>query len=224
MKSIINLLFKKRKEGKEQTGDGVKLPGPHKQFPPSPSFPELKDEVPRAYVYSELQIVDPDTERIKELLYDGKYEIKAFAEGDKIKLLSGDICIGYFGDEKKDMLSDWIERNDPYVMYLSSSPFPSVRVAFYKDKQQEMQWRAQEVVKLVAYSGNEAQESLSCAFPGEEVYLDDDGESVLVEDVGRLPKKVADKYIKEGAAGCFIDHIDYDDEKDKYIPYVKIYW
>lgn len=224
MKSILNLFFKKKEEVKEQSGDGVKFLGPHKQFPPSLSFPELKDGAPRAYVYSGLQIIDPDTEEIKKLLYAGKYEIKASSEGDKIKLLSGNICIGYFGDIKKDMLLDWIKRNDPYVMYLSSSPLPSVRVAFYKDKQPEMKWRDHEVIKLVAYSGREAQESLSCAFPGQEVDLDDDGDVVLVGDMGKLPKKAAEKYIEEGAAGCFIDRIEYDEEKDKYIPYVVIYW
>ena len=36
--------------------------------------------------------------------------------------------------------------------------------------------------------------------------------------------KDAQRYFDEGAAAVFVDHVDYDNEKDRSIPYVKIYW
>ena len=68
---------------------------------------------------------------------------------------------------------------------------------------------------------------------GEELDIEEDydnnGNDIVIvmgqgDEIGRLPKKQANRIISEGFAGCFLDHIETDVEKDKYIPFVDIYW
>ena len=66
---------------------------------------------------------------------------------------------------------------------------------------------------------------------GEKVDLEEDydgDDSVIVSsvgmEIGHLPKKQARKFVADGCAGAFVEEIEYDDEKDRYIPHIRIYW
>ena len=135
--------------------------------------------------------------------------------------------IGILADKKRaEMIEDWVKRNDPYLIYLNHLGEPnSVLVVFYKDKESELQYRESKIVKLTKSYNQDAQLFLMDMENGEPLEAEEeDDETVAVSNIGYLPKTDAIRYIQDGASGIFVDHIDYDDEKDKYIPYAKIYW
>lgn len=145
----------------------------------------------------------------------------------------------YFGEllDKTDMVLDWLRRDDPVIVGLKNiNDHDGISciafAAFYRDEQKRLAYRENEIVRLVKYAKKDAQESLSFSSKGEKLNLEEDFDaenSVVVSDgygneIGYLPQKQAKRFLAEGCAGAFLESADYDDEKDKYIPHIKIYW
>ena len=147
-------------------------------------------------------------------------------DGDIMTLTYHGLPFGIVKNQKRaDMLKDWIARNDPFLIYLSHYGTPNTAaMVFYRDDEARLSYRESSIVKLTRYSNEDAQLSISILENREPLDFDEEDEAVAISDIGYLPKSAASKYFEEGAAGVFLDHVDYDDEKDKYIPYVKIYW
>ena len=209
-----------------------------KESKPDIVVPHTKDGAPMQYNYRNQEILDLDFDVAMKAAAENSWELSAKVDGDRIALYYSDSKIGYLGGTHVNMLQDWIKRNDPYTIYLegidSENKTAIAFLIFYRDNRKYMSFREQTTVKLTSYRKQDSQMVIAFLNEGEELdlseeYNDNTGnEYVAVEEssveIGRLPKKVADRYFNEGAAACYFDHSDYDDEKDIYIPYVIIYW
>lgn len=209
-----------------------------KEPKPDIVVPHTKDGAPMQYNYRNQEILDLNFDVAMRAANENSWELSAKVDGDRISLYYNDSKIGYLGGTHVDMLQDWIKRNDPYTIYLegidSENKTAIAFLIFYRDNRKYMSFREQTTVKLTSYRKQDSQMVIAFLNEGEELelseeYNDNSGnEYVAVEEssveIGRLPKKVADRYLNEGAAACYFDHSDYDDEKDIYIPYVVIYW
>ena len=183
----------------------------------------------RKYYYSDIAFNPfPTAEQLAlEMQQTNDWSLEAVKSGGGISLNYHGRPLGVLDNaDKAKMVSDWIERGDPFLVFLSHyGEKNTVGIAFYLDEQSRLRYRESTVSKLTRYAGEDAQFSLSLMSDGEPLDFDEEDDGVVaISDIGYLPKSVAARYNQEGAAGVFIDHIDYDDEKDKYIPYVKIYW
>lgn len=163
-----------------------------------------------------------------EMQASGDWRLTPVEDSTGITLLYHDRPFGYLEQGKRaEMVRDWLRRGDPLIIYLSNygESGCTAAMAFYRDEQASMAYRESSVVRLTRYTGQDAQLALATMESGERLDLDEEDEAVVaVSDIGYLPKSAASRYSSEGAAGVFIDHVDYDDEQDRYIPYVKIYW
>lgn len=183
----------------------------------------------RKYYYSDIAFNPfPTAEQLAlEMQQTNDWSLEAVKAGGGISLNYHGRPLGVLDNaDKAKMMSDWIERGEPFLVFLSHyGEKNTVGIAFYLDEQSRLNYRESTVSKLTRYAGEDAQFSLSLMSDGEPLDFDEEDDGVVaISDIGYLPKSVAARYNQEGAAGVFIDHIDYDDEKDKYIPYVKIYW
>lgn len=183
------------------------------------SYPEVK-----------IQPAEDAVEIAEEMQASGSWALDAVATVDGVELRYQG---RKFADllERCDMVRDWLERGDPMLIYLANigASGDYVFLAFFRDEQKRLAHREQQVVRLTAYASEEHQDAIIAREAGDKLDLKgddpDDGVEVCYGDVlGKLPKAAARRYLDEGCAGVFLDHVDYDDEKDKYIPYVKIYW
>lgn len=200
--------------------------------------PKSKNGEPMQYSYRNQEILDLDFDVAMKSASENSWELSAQSDGNRIALYSGADKIGYLGGTHVDMLHDWINRNDPYTIYLegiySENKTGIAYLVFYRDNRKYMSFREQTIVKLTNFRKEDSQMVIPFLNGGEELdlseqYNDNSGtEYISVEEssveIGRLPKKASDRYFNEGAAACYFDHSDYDDEKDVYIPYVVIYW
>lgn len=88
--------------------------------------------------------------------------------------------------------------------------------------------------KLIRCTNDKAQKSIDRLSPCDVVNFESSGDDVSAwcktqafepeDEIGALPKAVAQRYLQNGAVAAFVDHIEYDADKDKNIPYVMIYW
>ena len=136
-----------------------------------------------------------------------------------------------FGEilDRTDMIQDWLHRGDPIRCWVKEYGLDEniLALAFYRDEHARLAHRESGVYRLTKYANQGAQDMMAFYHDGDKVDLSEDMYeecAVSVESIGYLPKKAAQRYIDEGAAAAFIDHIDYDVDKEKDIPYVKIYW
>ena len=170
----------------------------------------------------------PESEELAhEMQKTNDWKLGVNNDGAFMTLTYHGLPFGIVKNQKRaDMLKDWIERNEPLLIFLSHfGASNTVAMAFYRDDEARLSYRESTIVKLTRYSNEDAQLSISILENREPLDFDEeDEETIAISDIGYLPKSAAKKYAEEGAAGVFLDHVDYDDEKDKYIPYVKIYW
>lgn len=163
-----------------------------------------------------------------EMQASGDWRLTPAVDSTGITLLYHDRPFGWLEHGKRsEMVRDWLLRGDPLIIYLSNygESGCTAAVAFYRDEQARMAFRESSIVRLTRYSGEDAQLALATMEGGEKLDVDEEGEDdVAISDIGYLPRSAAARFCEEGAAGVFVDHIDYDDEKDQYIPYIKIYW
>ena len=195
-------------------------------------IPQKLQDTPIAYRYHDVKITSQNPEVYRCILNTGNLTLNAVSNQGEFVLQYQDQYYCKINNPKiYNMLSDWINNNEPYLIYANTPD--TVYIVFYRDKRKKLSGRECSIVKLTAYSSTSKQDVISFLEPTEELILcedyDSNGNDIVIvegegEEIGRLPKKTANKYLEEGAAGCFFHHDEYDDEKDKYIPYVEIYW
>lgn len=238
----LSAFEKQQLEKKQEKLEGDQVEQARKQEVKEEKFellvPKYKNSAPLAYQYGHQEILDLNYNLAIEAAQNNCWELTAEPEEDSIALYSNHKKIGILGGIRVDMLKDWIRNKDPYTIYLeginSQDKKAIAYIAFYRDKRTKMSYREQTIVKLTNFRKEDSQMIISYLKNGDELELTEeyndnaDIEYVGVEEsyteIGRLPKKVSNRYSEEGAAGCFFDHADYDDDKDIYIPYVVIYW
>lgn len=201
-------------------------------------IPKRKNNSPLAYQYNHQEILELNYDFAVECAQNNMWELSANIEDGNVTLYSGENRIGILGGKRVEMMKDWIKNKEPYTIILegidSENKKAIAYLAFYRDKRAKMSYREQATVKLTNCRKDDQQMIISSLESGDELYLSEeyndrtDSEYVAVEEscveIGRLPKKACERYLDEGAAGCFFDHNDYDEEKDIYTPYVTIYW
>lgn len=201
-------------------------------------IPKRKNNAPLAYQYNHQEILKLDYDFAIECAQNNAWELSANIESNNVVLYSNGKRIGVLGGNRVEMMKDWIKNKEPYSIILegidSENKKAIAYLSFYRDKRAKMSYREQTTVKLTNCRKDNQQMIISSLENGDELYLSEeyndrtDSEYVSVEEsyveIGRLPKKACERYLEEGAAGCFFDHNDYDEEKDVYTPYVTIYW
>ena len=201
-------------------------------------IPKRKNSAPLAYQYNHQEILKLDYDLAIECTQNNAWELSANIESNNVVLYSNGKRIGVLGGNRVEMMKDWIKNKEPYSIILegidSENKKAIAYLAFYRDKRAKMSYREQTTVKLTNCRKEDQQMIISSLESGDELYLSEEyndrtnSEYVGVEEscveIGRLPKKACERYLDEGAAGCFFDHNDYDWEKDVYTPYVTIYW
>lgn len=144
----------------------------------------------------------------------------------------------FFGEvlDKKQMVMDWYQKSNKMIKVWLTNIGDSgnyVRLVFYRDEESYLDGRETTVVKLTNCLNQDAQDSMVGLEDGDKLDFDTEYDFEAPEGtvwvtsgpaIGRLPKRVAQRYLDEGAKAVFLDHLDYDYEKEKDIPYVKIYW
>lgn len=195
-------------------------------------IPSKVDDIPLAYRRFKTTIISQNASVYETMQKSGDFSLFAEEENGKILLYYHKESYAIVNDEQTEaMIKDWIRNKEPLLIYANSPD--TVYVALYRDKRKKMADKEHEIVKLTAFSSNAKQETISFLEDGEELDIEEDydnnGNNIVVvmgqgDEIGRLPKKQASRVINEGFAGCFLDHIETDVEKDKYIPFVDIYW
>ena len=205
---------------------------PEKPQKPNVYIPNRVGDCLRVYFYQNIkfQPYEIADSLADEMVKSNDWALTPIKSGDRIDLYYHETPFAILSD-RVDMVSDWLKRNDPMVVILQnmgpSGNFASI--AFYRNEEKRLASHESTVVKLVRYANEDAQFNLSGLEPGEKLDLEEDYEredSVNVlygAEIGALPKKQSQRYIEEGCAGVFLDHIDIDDNL-KDVPYVKIYW
>lgn len=210
----------------EKNTDSILEPAISKD--PDITIPSQKDGASLVYHYGGQPINDLNYEAVFKLANDKSWELSAKSIDGKVLLYSGDILIGSLGGKRVEMLSDWIRRDEPHLIYLNSV-YPETHeatafLAFYRDFAKYFSNREQTVVKLTNYRSEDAQFSIMLLKGGEKLDVEEYDDKVEISDIGRLPSKIATRVLEEGCAACIFDHSDYDLDKDLYTPFVKIFW
>lgn len=189
------------------------------------------------YHYEAEKTKNVDYDIIMERVSKRDWELGAKLDEGTVWLTSKDVPVMQLeSDFRANMLSDWIKRGDPYKIYIKGIDTETrevfVYLAFYRTVESMMKGHEVQVSKLTSYSSEEFQAAL--AFLNEDDELDieqdytDDGDEIhyVVSaggPIGRLPKTIEKRLLEEDYTRCFVDHIDFD-EKDRYVPYIRIYW
>ena len=191
----------------------------------------------RLYQYFNLRIrpIENACELVQIMQAENTWTFEIKVDNNVVQLYFKENLFGELID-KADMVIDWLKRNDPCIVGLKRIDIEKNEyvafAAFYRDEQKRLAYRENEIVKLIKFANKDVQENLEYINEGDmcelsEDFDDENNDIIIVEvgdKIGQLPKKQAEKFRSNGCAGAFIDHVDFDDEKEKYIPYVKIYW
>ncbi len=197
-----------------------------------PNFPVHKDGHPIRYAYVLPFIAAESVNVAQDVLGDIEKEVNVQSEGDRIALLYNGMVFGYIENANKaEMVSDWQRKQLPCSAILLRSG-DKVNLRFYHDKRIGAEYREQTIHKLTGCKSDKKQESIWCMSVGDELSLEEDFDhegSVLVfccatgDAIGKLPKKVAERFLQEGAYAAYIETLD-DDEEGRTIPSIRIYW
>lgn len=164
----------------------------------------------------------------------GNWNVELILENDKVYFTYKKTKIGTLVD-RADMVKDFLSRGDAVLARLDpeTPTEPSLLLAFYRDERKRLSHRENEVVKLIRYANQEAQDFMIGLEPGYQLDFDPNYDYNAPEDtvfilcggaIGALPKKQSRRYLSESAAGVFVEKIEYDTDKGKDIPYVRIFW
>lgn len=224
---------------KQSLKQNPKNQAPQQQAQIKITLPAEKNGAPLAYKYSDVRLQNVNANTISRIFEAQKWEIRPENHENRILLFWENMFVGEVPSGKlSEMFCDWLRRGDPLTVLLQAYNQDSgetfVFIAFYRDKRKTLANKEREVVKLIAYSSESKQSAISMLSKGDELllddYEDDNGNNVvdvlgfLAEPIGRLPKKQVTKYFENGIAACYFDHADFDDDKEKDIPYIEIYW
>lgn len=199
--------------------------------------PEMIGGQSLVYYYNKIPFLPSESAEaeINKMKSANDWELNISISGDEVKVSHNEVCIGVVKG-REDMIKDWMCRDDPLKVWLENFGDSGnyVFLAFYRDEQKRLESHENTIIKLTRCANKDAQSSMSGIQEGVKLDFDENYDLEAPDDtvfityygdaIGALPKKVAEKYLDEGAAAVFLDHIDYDYEKDKDIPYVKIYW
>ncbi len=212
------------------------------QSPPAaPSVEKIsphsqKDNQPLKYAYDFDVVPAPGIDVIKDILGTAEKYVKPVPAGNEIVLRYDGRVFGKILDHKKaEMLADWIRGGFPFEAILRTNG--KVNLRFYKDKRKGNEFREQTVTALTAFKSESRQTIIGFLEPGEELEPSENFErqdtvDILymgIDKIGSLPKKLAQRYINEGAYGVFYEKGEDTEDVDKYgdpviRPYVRIYW
>lgn len=203
---------------------------------PTLDIPEQIGDLVRIYHYTKIRFSPcSDTKAsAMKMKTSNNWEITPKMEDDKISLYFYSVKFGDLID-KADIVKDWLNRNDVVKCWLENFGDSGnyIALAFYREEQKRLANHPSTVVRLTRYSNEDAQFAISLLKDGamldfeESRDYEDPEDTVYItygDSIGALPKTTAKKYLEEGAAAVFLDHVDYDVNKEKDIPYVKIYW
>ena len=201
------------------------------------SIKRVIDNLVLKYYYSVKYIPSEKAESIALKMRDTEsFEFDITIKNDKIyAFYDGE----EFGEiiEKQRMIKDWLAKNDllkVYFQYYSEEVEKcKVFICFYRDEQALYSKRENTIIKLTNYKNEDARTGQIGLEDGALLDFDTDIDFEAPEDtvwityvgceIGRLPKKYANKYLAQGASAVFFDHFDVDENYED-IPYVKIYW
>ena len=231
-------------------------PSPGRQFPvqvqqqqfsppPPPSREEPLDIVVPSRIGDAKLVYHYDREKAKNVNYGAVSEMvsaKSWELGAKLVngviwlTLNGNPVMQLESDFRAKMLADWIQRGDPYKIYIQNVNTETkdvvLSLAFYRTVESMTKGHEYQVVKLQSYAGEDKQEAIAFLGENDELEIEDDytddGDEVhhvvsQIGPIGRLPRQVEKRIAEEGYYKCYVDRIDYD-ENDRYVPYVRIYW
>lgn len=134
--------------------------------------------------------------------------------------------------ERQRMVTDWLRNDDTMIFQISSCKAgeEGVAVAFYRNEVKRLATKQNVIIKLTAYASSDKQEAIAYLEDGQKLTIvDDDGDHVYVAnyfngfEIGNLPKKYENMYFDEGFSGIFFDHQEWDEDREKAVPFVKIY-
>ena len=213
--------------------------------PPPPSREEPLDIVVPSRIGDAKLVYHYDREKAKNVNYGAVSEMvsaKSWELGAKLVngviwlTLNGNPVMQLESDFRAKMLADWIQRDDPYKIYIPNVHTETkdvvLSLAFYRTVESMTKGHEYQVVKLQSYAGEDKQEAIAFLGENDELEIEDDytddGDEVhhvvsQIGPIGRLPRQVEKRIAEEGYYKCYVDRIDYD-ENDRYVPYVRIYW
>ena len=224
------------KASTEETGEKVisQSAVPTKPKPSKfPSFPVKKDGAIEAYRYR-IAFTPSSPDIVTHGIQEERWYLTARIESGVVHLFLDGNDLGVL-PERSDMMADWLQRGDPYVIAIEQDKNGSsfvVTLVFYKDKQKYNAHREQDIVSLTGYKSKRKQDAISFLEIGEELEAEEDPENedrVLIVNragdvIGSLPKKYAQRVMAEGTALIVFDHDELIEDSDIYKPFVKIYW
>lgn len=194
-------------------------------------LPDKKEGVPIGYKYM-VRFKLTNEAAFLESAKNKEWKLDAMCCGSEVHLFSCGTDIGILLD-RKEMMMDWISRGDPYEMVIDKVDLDGdsrARLVFYKDKRLSYANLEQDVIKLTSYKSKRKQEIISFLYEATEIDLEECEESVIAsyegDEIGKLPKAIASKYINKYATAAFVEKIEIDESEDEpiYIPYIRIFW
>ena len=178
-----------------------------------------------AYVLKLTPLVD-----LRQSVLCGEEKIVGVESSDTVinVIYNGEI-VGTSDDAGKlKMLKDWEEKGFPRNGIILSD-CEHLNIRFYADRRKNNSFREQTVTPLYCFQSEQAQGVIAVLENGDPLELEEiNGKenAVIVsyesEKVGELPKKLADRFLEEGAYGAFFEKTDSVGDIEK--PYVRIYW
>lgn len=203
------------------------------------TVPKKINGIPLVYKYSGVAVSNFDFAVGMSAANNHDWKMEIQTDGIICNIIYNGLKLGEVGNKKRaDMLFDWVRNGEPFLVYLENinteQKSATIFIAFYRDKQKKLANHEQTIVKLTSYSSEKKQFAISLLDPGDELDIDngfsdrtgDEFTAVFSagEEIGRLPKKILTRLTDEGAAACFFEKSEYDPEKGKDVPFVRIYW
>ncbi len=186
------------------------------------------------YSYTKVPIENVDRNHIQWMCENDNWKCEVKENNGRIEIINNEHYVATL-DRKglNQMIFDWIRRGDPIRCELTGAVKGNEHVvlAFYRDEEKRFSHREKIVTKLINYSSEDRQGSFYLLEDGEKLTIQEDDYKDGVfnvldycdDPIGDLPVKYARIHEECPFGAIFVDHIDYDEEKEKYIPYVRIY-
>lgn len=197
-------------------------------------FPHLLNGQNLVYQYGGVSAIpNAETRRLaSEIASSESWELEFLQKDDQIFLLKDGVTLGQLA-ERVEMVSDWLQRQELVRVFLNrldSASNLQVQLAFYRDEKKRLSHRETTICKLTHCGGEDRQMEISCLEVGELLSFEEDFDSndlvwiVASDYIGALPKRIASRYLDEGAAAVFVEALETNEETYKITPHVKIYW
>ena len=209
-------------------------PHPHESKSPTQikkyKFPKRVDGHLIQYAYGMNFTPLEGVDVTRDILNGEERLVEVVSNGSIIDLYFNERKFGYIQDQSKaQMVFDWKYKGFPCHAILLSSD-NKVNLRFYRDKRIGNETREQTIVALISYKSVRKQEIIEFLENGDELifeenYDKEDAVDIIAEcdKIGSLPKKIAVRYLQDGAFGAFYEHGEENDE-GIITPYIRIFW